>query len=177
MKQSSKTALGGIVAALSISMMFSISIVPFFTYAVPAAAAVMLVPIVIEINKKWALGVYLCVSLLGLILVPNKEVAVIYAAFFGYYPILKAFIEKQMKFVAEWIVKIFIFNLSMSVSYYVMLRFMGIRIDEMETLGALAIPILLGAGSVAFVLYDYAVSKIIVLYIQKFQKRFRKMFR
>ena len=177
MKQSSKTALGGIVAALSISLMFSISIVPFCTYAVPAAAAVMLIPIVIEINKKWALGVYFCVSFLGLILVPNKEVAVIYAAFFGYYPVLKALLEKKMGFITEWIFKLLIFNLSMSVSYYVMLRFMGIRIDEMETLGMLAIPILLVMGSVAFILYDYAVSKIIVLYIRRFQKQFRKMFK
>lgn len=177
MKQSSKTALGGIVAALSISMMFSISIIPFFTYAVPAAAALLLIPIVIEINKKWALGVYVSVSLLGLIVVPNKEVAVIYAAFFGYYPVIKAIVEKRMRFITEWILKLLVFNLSMSASYYIMLRFMGIQIDEMETFGVFAIPILMGTGSVAFVLYDYAATKVIGLYIQKFQKRFRKMFR
>lgn len=81
MKVSSKTALGGIVAALSLSLMFLISIIPMFTYAVPAAASMLLIPIVIEISKKWALGVYFAISLLGLIIVPNKEVAVIYVAF------------------------------------------------------------------------------------------------
>jgi hypothetical protein len=177
LKISSKTALGGIVAALSISLMFSISIIPLFTYAVPAAAAMLLIPLVIEINKKWAFGVYFSVSLLGLILIPNKEVAVIYTAFFGYYPVIKAIIENRFSFLPEWIFKMLLFNSSMAASYYLMLKFMGITIDELDKFGVFAVPLLLGLGSVAFILYDYALTKIIRLYILKFQPAFRKMFK
>jgi hypothetical protein len=177
LKQSSKTALGGIVAALSISLMFIVSVIPLFTYALPAAVAILIVPVIIEINKKWALGVYAAVSILAVILVPNKEVAVIYAAFFGYYPIIKAIIEKRLPKVFGWLVKIIIFNSTMFISYYLMLKFMGIKIDELESLGVYAIPILLSMGSVAFVLYDYALSKIISIYIVKWQSRFRKLFK
>ena len=177
MKQSSKTALGGIVAALSISLMFMVSAVPFFTYALPAAAAILLVPIVIEINKKWALGVYLSVSVLAVLILPNKEVAVIYAAFFGYYPIIKAIIEKYLPKILGLLVKIIIFNSTMFISYYLMLKFMGIEIDEMEKLGVYAIPVLLAMGSAAFILYDYALTKIISIYIYKWKSRFRKLFK
>lgn len=177
MKQSSKTALGGIIAALSISMMFLIAVVPFFTYALPAAAAILLIPIVIEINKKWAFGVYASVSILALLVVPNKEVAVIYAAFFGYYPIIKAFFESRFPIAIVWVVKLIVFNITIFASYYLMLKFMGIEIDELQTLGKFAVPILLVLGSVAFLMYDFALTKIISLYITKWQSRFRKMFK
>lgn len=177
MKQSSKTALGGIVAALSISIMFMVSVVPFLTYALPAAAAVLLIPVIIEINKKWALGVYFSVSILSLLILPNKEVAVIYAAFFGYYPVLKSFFESRYKKLPEWIFKLLIFNCTIAVSYYLMMRFMGVTIDEMDSFGVYAIPILLGLGTISFILYDYALTKIVSLYIIKWQKQFKKVFR
>ncbi len=177
MRQSSKTALGGIIAALSISIMFMVSVVPFLTYALPAAAAVLLIPIIIEINKKWALGVYLSVSILALLILPNKEVAVIYAAFFGYYPILKSFLENKLKKVPEWVFKLIIFDGTISVSYFLMMKFMGVTIDELDSFGAFAIPILLGLGTISFILYDYALTKIVSLYIFKWQHRFRKIFK
>ena len=177
LKKSSKTALGGIVAALSVSIMFMVSIVPFLTYALPAAAAALLIPVIVEINKKWALGVYLSVSILSLLFLPNKEVAVIYTAFFGYYPILKSFLESHMKKPPELILKLIIFNGAITVSYYLMMKFMGITIDELDNFGTYAVPILLGFGTVAFILYDYSLTKIISLYLYKWQRQFRKMFK
>ena len=94
MKQSSKCAIGRIVAALSLVLMISVAIIPFLTYALPAAAGVLIIFIVIEIDKKWAFGVYSTVAILGMILVPEKEVAVMYLVLFGYYPIIKALIEE-----------------------------------------------------------------------------------
>ena len=58
MKQSSKCAIGGIVSALSLVLMISVAIIPFLTYALPALAGVLIIFIVIEIDKKWAFGVY-----------------------------------------------------------------------------------------------------------------------
>ena len=52
MKQSSKCAIGGIVAAVSLVLMISVAIIPFLTYALPAVAGLFIVFIVIEIDKK-----------------------------------------------------------------------------------------------------------------------------
>ena len=52
MKQSSKCALGGIVAALSLVLMISVAIIPFLTYALPAVAGALIIFIVVEIDRK-----------------------------------------------------------------------------------------------------------------------------
>ncbi|MBE6772256.1 MAG: hypothetical protein E7547_08980 [Ruminococcaceae bacterium] len=177
MKQSSKCAIGGIVSALSLVLMISVAVIPFLTYALPAVAGMLIIFIVCEIDKKWAFGVYCTVAILGMLLVPDKEVAVMYLAFFGYYPILKAMIESKFPLVIEWIIKIVAFAATMAGSYFLMIKFMGVTIDETEEWGMMAYPILLGMGTFAFILYDIALTKMITLYIKKWQKHFKRYFK
>ena len=177
MKQSSKCAVGGIVAALSLVLMISVAIIPFMTYALPALAGAFIVFVVIEIDKKWAAGVYAAVAILGIFLVPEKEVAVLYLAFFGYYPILKAVIESKTGTIVGWILKILTFEITMIVSYWLMIKFMGVTIDEMDEFGVWAIPMLLGLGTFAFIMYDIAISKLIILYLKRWRKYFKRYFK
>ena len=177
MKQSSKCAIGGIVASLSLVLMISVAVIPFLTYALPALAGALIIFIVVEIDKKWAFGVYATVAILGMILVPEKEVAVMYLAFFGYYPVFKALIESKFPVVIEWIIKILSFVLTMAGSYFLMMKFMGVTIDETEEWGVMAYPILLGMGTFAFILYDIALTKTITLYVMKWQKHFKRYFK
>ena len=177
MKQSSKCAIGGIVAAVSLVLMISVAIIPFLTYALPAVAGLFIVFIVIEIDKKWAFGVYCTVAILGMLLVPDKEVAVMYLAFFGYYPILKSLIEAKTPAALGWIIKVLTFVSTMAVSYYLMIKLMGVTIDETEDFGVMAYPILLGMGTVAFVMYDIALTKMLTLYLMKWQKLFKRYFK
>ncbi len=177
MKQSSKCAIGGIVAALSLVLMISVAVIPFLTYALPAVAGLLIIFVVVEIDKKWAFGVYCTVAILGMLLVPDKEVAVMYLAFFGYYPIMKSAIESKLPIVIEWIVKVGTFILTMVVAYFLMMKFMGVTIDETEEWGVMAYPILLGMGTFAFVIYDIALTKMITLYLMKWQKHFKRYFK
>lgn len=177
MKQSSKCAIGGIVAALSLVLMISVAIIPFMTYALPAAAGVLIIFIVVEIDKKWAFGVYATVAILGMLLVPEKEVAMMYLAFFGYYPIIKSVIESKFPLVIEWIVKIVLFAGTMAGAYFLMIKFMGVTIDETEEFGMLAYPLLLGTGTFAFIIYDIALTKLITLYLKKWQRHFKRYFK
>lgn len=177
MKQSSKCAIGGIVAALSLVLMIMVAVVPFMTYALPAVAGALTVFMVIEVDKKWAAGVYAAVAILGLFLVPEKEVAVMYLAFFGYYPILKALIESKKKSVIGWILKLLTFEATMVGSYWLMIKFMGVTIDEMDEYGLWAIPILLGIGTFAFILYDIALTKMVWVYNKKWRKHFKRYFK
>ncbi len=177
MKQSSKCAIGGITAALSLVIMISVAIIPFLTYALPAAAGLLIVPIVIEIDKKWAFGVYATVAILGLLLVPEKEVASMYFAFFGYYPIIKAVFESRLPAPVSWAAKIISFLVTIAGSYYVLIKLMGLEIDEIETYGLIAVPFLLGAGLVAFIIYDIAITKLVIVYNLKWRKLFRRYFK
>ncbi len=177
MKQSSKCALGGIVAALSLVMMISVAVIPFLTYALPAAAGMLIVFMVVETDKKWAFGVYCTVAILGMLLVPDKEVAVMYLAFFGYYPIIKSVLEARLGNALSWILKVAAFAATMVGAYALMIRFMGVTIDETEEFGVWAIPILLGTGTLAFVIYDIALTKMITLYFMRWQKHFKRYFK
>ncbi len=177
MKQSSKCALGGIVSALSLVLMISVAVIPFLTYALPAVAGVLIVFIVVEIDKKWAFGVFSAVAILAFLLVPDKEVAMMYIAFFGYYPIIKAVLESKLPVALGWIVKVLLFNLTMVAAYLVLIFVMGIEIDEITEYGAIAVPMLLGAGSITFIAYDIALTQIISIYVLKWRKYFKRYFK
>lgn len=178
MKQSSKCAIGGIVSALSLVLMISVAIIPFLTYALPALAGVLVIFIVIEIDKKWAFGVYSAVGILAFLLVHDKEVAMMYIAFFGYYPIIKALLESKMPVALGWIIKVLLFNVTMVAAYVVLIYLMGITVDEIaEYGGKVAVPMLLGAGTVAFIAYDIALTRIITLYMIKWRKYFKRYFK
>lgn len=177
MKQSSKCAIGGIVAALSLVLLISIAVVPFLTYALPAFAGAILIFAVIEIGKAWSFGIYAAVAILGIFLVPEKEVAMMYLCFFGYYPILKSILETKFNRVIEWILKILAFLAAISGSYFLMIKFMGITVDELDKYGYVAIPVLLGLGTLAFILYDIMLGKVAQIYNLKWRKYFKKYFK
>lgn len=177
MKQSSKCAIGGIVASLSLVLMISAAVFPFLELALPAVAGALVIFMVVEVDKKWAFGVYATVAILAMLLVANKEVSVMYLAFFGYYPILKAIIEGKLPNVIGWAVKILSFVATMVAAYWLMMKFMGVTIDEMEEFGFAAIPMLLGLGAFAFVMYDIALTKFITVYMVKWRKYFKRYFK
>ncbi len=176
-KKSAKTALGGIITALSVVLMFMTSVIPTLTYALPAAAGFLITLVVIEIDKKWAVGVYAAVSILSILLVADKEAALMYIFFFGYYPILKAVFEKKFKSVLLWLLKFAVFNVGVICAFFITTYVFMIPFDEMEEYGSVAAWGLLAAGNVIFLLYDFAMSNLIQLYFLKWRKIFKRIFR
>lgn len=122
MKKTSKIALSAVFAALSVALMALVSIIPNLELALPAISGLFVAVIVIEVDKKWALGVWAAVSVLSLIVVPNKAAAIIYAVFFGYYPVLKSVLESKTPCAVEYIIKILTFSVVMSLSYFLMVK-------------------------------------------------------
>lgn len=86
MKKTSKIALSAVFAALSVALMALVSIIPNLELALPAISGLFVAVIVIEVDKKWALGVWAAVSLLSLTVVPNKESVIIYTVFSAIIP-------------------------------------------------------------------------------------------
>ncbi len=178
MRNSAKTALGGMISALSLTIMLLTAVIPYLTYALPAISGALLVLMVIEINKKWAFCAYVAVSILSFLILPDKEAAMMYIAFFGYYPILKPFLETKIRNNKIcWILKAIVFNVAVVIAYIVIVNVFGIPIEEMEESGVLGIVGLLLLGNVMFVLYDICITRMVTLYINRLQKRFRKLFK
>lgn len=178
MRNSAKTAMGGMIAALSLTIMLLTAVIPYLQYALPAMAGALLVLMVIEINKKWALCAYAAVSILSFLILPDKESAMMYFAFFGFYPILKPLIESKIKNnYLCWLLKAIVFNIAAVAAYTVIIYVFGIPLEEMDEFGKWGIPILLAMGNVMFVLYDICITRLVTLYLRRWQKKFRKLFK
>ena len=182
MSQSGKTAMGGMITALSVVVLMPTAL-ELFVYALPAFAGMLVMFSVIELDKKWAFGIYAAVSVLSLMLVPNKEAAILYAAFFGYYPVLKAIVESRLPKAAEYIVKFAVFNVSMIGAYAVLVKVLSMPFDELMgtegDTGFMAryiLPIMLFLGNITFALFDVALTRIVTVYLRVWQKKFRKLF-
>src|SRR5574344_787417 len=128
--ETTKIALGGMVTAVSIVLMLITGIVPIGTYALPAVAGVLLVIIVIEFGAKQAFAVYAAVALLSTFLAGDKEAAACYIFFFGYYPILKRFIEQIKSKLLQIFLKLAVFNAAAVTVYFIATMLLGVSPQE-----------------------------------------------
>ena len=178
MRNSAKTAMGGMIAALSLTIMLLTAVIPYLQYALPAMSGALLVLMVIEINKKWALCAYAAVSILSFLILPDKETAMMYLAFFGLYPVMKPLFESKISNNKLcWIVKAIFFNIMIIAAYCVIIYVFGIPLEEMDELGIWGIPLLLVLGNVMFILYDICITRFVTLYLHRWQRKFRKLFK
>lgn len=147
------------------------------TYALPAASGILISVIVIEINKKWALGVYAVVSILSVLLVADKEAAVMYIMFFGYYPIIKAIFESKFNKTITFALKMIVFNISMVIAFFISTYVFAVPFEEMEKYGPIAAFLLLGAGNIIFIIFDFALSNLITVYNMRWRKFLKRIFK
>lgn len=166
-------SLGGIVSAICLFAMFLTGMLPLFVYALPALAGALMIIIVVEIGIKWAFVTYATVGILSLFITPDKEAAVLFIMFLGYYPIIKALFEKIKSRIAEWLLKIVCFNISILVAYQIIIKVFGM-VDVLEQFGdygKYGALILLFFANIVFVIYDIALSRAISAYINWFSPK------
>ena len=176
MKPTVKTALGGMCVALSTAIMLT-SAIPAMLYAIPGAAALLVLFMMAECGKKWALGVYFCTSVVAAMLVPEKEAVAIYIALLGYYPVLKTVFDRIKIKPLKIAVKALFFLVIITAAYLVMIKLFGISAELLEETEKIFIPVLYVLGLAAFLLYDRALELFELAYYRKWQKKFRKLFR
>ena len=176
-KQSSRVALCGILTALAVAWMLAAGFFGVLTYAAPMVAGGLLIVPVKEYGSGTALTMFAAVSLLSLILVTDKELALFYVLLFGYYPILQPLINRLSRRPIRMLLKGLVFNagglLAMGLAAYVF------RIPLWD--GARpAWPLLVGfaaAANVCFALYDRALLQFFTLYDVKICVWLHKLFR
>ena len=54
-------------------------------YTIPTFAGFMMVVMIVEVNKNWAIATYCAVSLLSIFVTPNYEATLLFILFMGYY--------------------------------------------------------------------------------------------
>lgn len=171
--ESRRIALAGVFGALSAVMMLLGGILPFATFAAPAIAGILIVPVAIEYGLRTGYLLYAAIGLLALFVVPDKEMSLIFLFFLGYYPLLKASIERIRARAVQWCIKLAVFNACVLCMYAVLFFLfpMGAVADELQNTGLLFAGLLLVMGNVTFVVYDIAIARIIGLYCARLRAR------
>lgn len=174
MKKSKQVAAGGIASSLCLLLMFMTGLFPFATYALPAMAGTLLVVVVLEYNRATALMVYASVSLLSLFITPDKEAAMVFIVFFGYYPIVKGVIEKLCCRPLEQLLKCLLFNGAVISSYLIAANLLGMAylLEGVYDYGRYGIYAILFAANLMFFYFDKALTGVIFGYIHRFRPKY-----
>ncbi len=174
MKTSVKVSLGGVVAALSLVLMLLTSIIPFGTYAFPAFAGILLVLLVFNLGYAYAFAVYFVTAALSFLLVTDKEAALYYALFLGFYPILKGVIERIPSKPVQYIVKLALFNVCMIAAFYIGISLLSIPKESFNLFGVYLPWVFLILGNIVFIIYDLCITRLVTLYLLKWHDRLNK---
>lgn len=175
-KNSAPLALCGITTALSLFLLL-LTAIPVADLALPALAGTLLMPIVVELGRRYAFGVYAAVGLLALLLVPSLEAKFLYIGFFGFYPILKELSERLPSRLAEWCLKLLFFNAAILLSYFLMTRFFSLDVTAFSV-GGISLPwLFLLLFNAVFVLYDVGLTRLISAYVAYWGPHLRRLFR
>lgn len=159
-------ALGGVTAALAVIIMCLGGIIPVATFICPVLCCILLQICLKGLGIRGAWVWYSAVSLLVLLLGPDKEAAAVFVVL-GYYPIIRSRFPKG---ICGWLAKLIYFDCSIFVLYWLLLRVFGIAqvVADYSGLGMLMGGILILLGNVTFIMLD----RLLKLYESRFEKRY-----
>ena len=175
MKKAKKTAICGMMSALSVVLMFFTTFAPILMYVLPILTGLIVWLVSQLIDKKWALGVFFSTSIISLILLTDKEAALTYSLFFGFYPLIKEAFERLPK-VFSWVLKIILFNASAVLIGVAGVFVFGLSGEEYSEFGKATIPILLSLANIVFLMYDNMLKKY-KLFMIELANRINKIFK
>lgn len=176
MKHSSAMiALCGLMGALAVVIMLLASFIAIGTYAGPVLAGIAFIPVVCDYGGGIAAALYAVVSAICLILIPDKESAVIFL-FLGWYPAARAGFNRIKPKLLRLMAKLISFNAAVFAAYWLMLNVFGMAelAGEYQSYSAGFFLLLVILGNVTFVVYDLALSKLTPAYILKIRPRLKK---
>ena len=168
-----KITLGGICLALAVIFMFAETFVPGVELTLFAISSLFTAVVIIETGnpKSFHCGtagaalMFAGASILGLVLIPNKVAIVPYVVLFGYYPILKFYIEKIKSGIMQVVCKTIYFAAVLSLG---LLAFKSV-IAQSINLPDYPVALLIVAGTLVMLLYDFVLTFLINWYIRRFK--------
>lgn len=166
----------GIVAALCVALMLLGVVIPIAMFIAPAVAGFLIATVCVECGLQMALTAYAAVSLLALLFVPDKEVALIFTVLLGYYPLVKPKFERIRPALLRGVCKLLLCNGAVLAMYgliYLLVP-MGSISQELRTTAMAATLVTLAMGNVAFLLYDRALHNMLMMYRLVWQPKLHK---
>lgn len=170
--KSKQLALCGLLTALAVVVLLLGGAIGIGTFAGPVLAMVVLLPILEEYGPKAAITAYIASALLGLLLVPELELAMVYAAF-GWYPALRPTLNRIPTCLIRLAVKIALYTAVMLLLYGVLLRALGMTTDLLDATPLFNL-MLLVLGNLVLLVTDLALGRMTFLWRYQLRKRLFK---
>ena len=166
--ETGKVALCGMMAAAALVVMLLGSALGIATYAAPLLASVALLLITREYGSGASLLAYAAIALLGMFLLPDRELALFFVCF-GWYQSLWPHLAKIRSRLLRLAIKLAIYSAMVFLMYGVLAAVLGIPLETAEE--ALWFQILIfGMGALTFLLLDSAYARMLDLWESKWRK-------
>ncbi len=166
-QRTKRLAVCAMLSALGVVILGIGSLISVMDISMAVIASLFCIFAVIEYGGAAPWLVFLVTGVLSLLL-PQKAPAAMYLLFFGYYPILKEKLEKHSKTVA-WILKEVIFQIALA-GMLLLYHFVFMATGTIPWSMYLILAVI---AEIVFPIYDFALTRLITLYIYRLRKRFR----
>lgn len=168
MRKTNILTLSAVLCALSFVLMLLGSLIDVLDLSAVMLASMISLFLYVECGAKHAWIAYAVTGVICLLLLPSKTVALEYILFGGCYPLCRASFEKLGK-LPSLLLKLLVFNAALTV-LLLALRALISTSDAPYGMTALTYAV----GNAAFLLYDYALSRITVFWIRIIAPRLKR---
>lgn len=163
--KSNNIALSGILSALIVVLLLLGNLLQLFDLSMAAISGLVVLIAMVEMEPKWALGVFAVSALLALLISPQTA-SIVFAGFVGYYPVAKKQLDKIKPKFVSLIIKLVWFNLFLLLAWLVIERLLGL--GEVTAINKwVFVPIC----NFCFLLYDLLLEKFAILYVVKIRPK------
>ena len=140
------------MAALAVVVMCMGTLIPVATFICPMVCMILLTVVKKNTGTRNAWAWFGAVSILSVLLAPDKEAAAVFV-FLGYYPIIKPWMDKRK---LSFIWKLAFFNIAILVMYALLIHLFGLTdiSEDFAELGTVMTVVTLILGNITLFLFD-----------------------
>ena len=164
--KASQIALGGMLSAVAVVIMSLGSLIPVNTYLCPVLCILITRPVMEKCGSRIAFCYYGAVSILSLLLAPDREAAVVYV-FLGYYPMVKGYFDRIPSGILRICAKTLFFSVAGCAAYALMMYVMGLTelMEEFKSGGIWLAVCMVAVWDILFLLVD----RVLVLRLRRYR--------
>lgn len=173
-----KIAFGGILLAVFTVLMYVDAVFPVLDRSFLLLSGLFVMTALIEYGAGYGVTFYVSSLIIGLLILPEKSGIVLFAAFFGLYPLIKFFIDKLTKRVLRIVLKLVAGNVLLVIVYCILklFGFLELFVPESIEIASLTAGIVIALQfvyQIAVLIYDYFLTLFSRLYNSSLRKHFK----
>lgn len=143
-----------LMTALGVVMMILGQLLGIATYAMPMLVGLMLIPLGKRCGTKYHITTFAAIALLSLLLVSDVEQSLLFAAFLGWYPALRPWLQRIKRKTFRLLVKLAVFNVPVIAMEWLLMTLL-----VPESMERWFVWLLLALGNITFLLYDFTMPR------------------